>query len=108
MKWGDEWPAKHDLSRLRLLGSVGEPINPEAWMWYREHIGGKRCSIVDTWWETETGAVVISPLPRITHTKTGSAAKKLPRYSADFLDSPGERNENGGGVLALTQPRPPI
>ena len=63
MKWGDQWPAKHDLSRLRLLGSVGEPINPEAWMWYREHIGGKRCPIVDTWWQTETGAIVISPLP---------------------------------------------
>jgi acetyl-CoA synthetase len=71
MKWGDQWPAKHDLSRLRLLGSVGEPINPEAWMWYREHIGGNRCPIVDTWWQTETGSIVISPLPGITATKPG-------------------------------------
>ncbi|HEV7839222.1 MAG TPA: acetate--CoA ligase [Gemmatimonadaceae bacterium] len=106
MKWGDEWPAKHDLSQLRLLGSVGEPINPEAWMWYREHIGGNRCPIVDTWWQTETGAIVISPLPGITATKPGSATQALPGYSADLLDSLGERIEVGGGLLALTKPWP--
>ena len=106
MKWGDEWPAQHDLSRIRLLGSVGEPINPEAWMWYREHIGGNRCPIVDTWWQTETGAIVISPLPGITPTKPGSATKALPGYSADLLDSIGERIEIGGGLLALTKPWP--
>ncbi|HJP61291.1 MAG TPA: acetate--CoA ligase, partial [Gemmatimonadaceae bacterium] len=106
MKWGDEWPAKHDLSRLRLLGSVGEPINPEAWMWYREHIGGNRCPIVDTWWQTETGAIMISPLPGITATKPGSATMPLPGYSADLLDSTAERIEVGGGLLAVTQPWP--
>jgi len=94
------------LSRLRLLGSVGEPINPEAWMWYREHIGGNRCPIVDTWWQTETGAIVISPLPGITQTKPGSATKALPGYSADLLDSTGKRIEVGGGLLALTKPWP--
>jgi acetyl-CoA synthetase len=106
MKWGDEHPAKHDLSRLRLLGSVGEPINPEAWMWYRENIGGNRCPIVDTWWQTETGAVVISPLPGITATKPGSATQALPGYAAELLDSTGERIDVGGGLLALTQPWP--
>jgi acetyl-CoA synthetase len=106
MKWGDDWPAGHDLSSLRLLGSVGEPINPEAWMWYREHIGGNRCPIVDTWWQTETGAIVISPLPGITLTKPGSATKALPGYSADLLDSTGKRIEVGGGLLALTKPWP--
>ena len=106
MKWGDDWPAKHDLSRLRLLGSVGEPINPEAWMWYREHIGGDRCPIVDTWWQTETGAIVISPLPGVTATKPGSATNALPGYSADLLDSLGKRIEVGGGLLALTKPWP--
>jgi acetyl-CoA synthetase len=106
MKWGDDWPAKHDLSSLRLLGSVGEPINPEAWMWYREHIGGDRCPIVDTWWQTETGAIVISPLPGITSTKPGSATKALPGYTADLLDSNGKRIEVGGGLLALTKPWP--
>jgi acetyl-CoA synthetase len=106
MKWGDEWPAKHDLSSLRLLGSVGEPINPEAWMWYREHIGGDRCPIVDTWWQTETGAIVISPLPGITSTKPGSATKALPGYTAELLDSIGERIDVGGGLLALTKPWP--
>ncbi|HKR09433.1 MAG TPA: acetate--CoA ligase [Gemmatimonadaceae bacterium] len=106
MKWGDDWPAKHDLSRLRLLGSVGEPINPEAWMWYREHIGGNRCPIVDTWWQTETGAIMISPLPGITSTKPGSATKALPGYSADLLDSTAERIEVGGGLLAVTKPWP--
>ena len=106
MKWGDEWPATHDLSSLRLLGSVGEPINPEAWMWYREHIGGDRCPIVDTWWQTETGAIVISPLPGITATKPGSATRTLPGYTADLLDSEGKRIDVGGGLLALTRPWP--
>ena len=106
MKWGDEHPAKHDLSRLRLLGSVGEPINPEAWMWYREHIGGNRCPIVDTWWQTETGAIVISPLPGITATKPGSATLPLPGYTAELLDSAANRIDVGGGLLALTKPWP--
>ncbi len=106
MKWGDEHPAKHDLSQLRLLGSVGEPINPEAWMWYQEHIGGNRCPIVDTWWQTETGAIVISPLPGVTETKPGSATKPLPGYFAELLDSTGERIPVGGGLLALTKPWP--
>jgi acetyl-CoA synthetase len=106
MKWGAEHPKLHDLSRLRLLGSVGEPINPEAWMWYREHIGGNRCPIVDTWWQTETGAIVISPLPGVTETKPGSATQALPGYSADLLDHTGSRIEVGGGLLALTQPWP--
>jgi acetyl-CoA synthetase len=106
MKWGDEHPAKHDLSRLRLLGSVGEPINPEAWIWYNEHIGHKRCPIVDTWWQTETGAIVISPLPGITETKPGSATKPLPGYSAALLDSEASEIPVGGGLLALTRPWP--
>ena len=106
MKWCDEHPAKHDLSRLRLLGSVGEPINPEAWIWYQEHIGGNRCPIVDTWWQTETGAIVISPLPGVIETKPGSATKPLPGYFADLLDSTGQRIPVGGGLLALTKPWP--
>jgi acetyl-CoA synthetase len=106
MKWGDHHPANHDLSRIRLLGSVGEPINPEAWMWYREHIGGNRCPIVDTWWQTETGAIVISPLPGITETKPGSATKALPGYTAELLDSTAQRIDVGGGLLALTKPWP--
>jgi acetyl-CoA synthetase len=106
MKWGAQHPAKHDLSRLRLLGSVGEPINPEAWMWYHEHIGGKRCPIVDTWWQTETGAIVISPLPGVTATKPGSATTTLPGFTADLLDSAGGRIAIGGGLLALTKPWP--
>jgi acetyl-CoA synthetase len=106
MKWGAAHPAKHDLSRLRLLGSVGEPINPEAWMWYHEHIGGARCPIVDTWWQTETGAIVISPLPGLTATKPGSATKPLPGFTADLLDSLGGRIDVGGGLLALTKPWP--
>ena len=106
MKWGDEHPAKHNLSRLRLLGSVGEPINPEAWMWYREHIGGNRCPIVDTWWQTETGAIVISPLPGVTATKPGSATMALPGYTAELLDSAANRIDVGGGLLALTKPWP--
>lgn len=106
MKWGDRWPARHDLSRLRLLGSVGEPINPEAWMWYREHIGGNRCPIVDTWWQTETGAIVISPLPGITETKPGSATTPLPGFTAALLDAKANEIGVGGGLLALTKPWP--
>jgi acetyl-CoA synthetase len=106
MKWGDEYPAAHDLSRLRLLGSVGEPINPEAWMWYREHIGGDRCPIVDTWWQTETGAIVLSPLPGLTATKPGSTTLALPGYSAELLDQNANVIPVGGGLLALTRPWP--
>ena len=106
MKWGDQWPAKHDLSRLRLLGTVGEPINPEAWMWYRKHIGGDRCPIVDTWWQTETGAIVISPLPGVTETKPGSATMPLPGYQAALLDAKGNEIKVGGGLLSLTHPWP--
>jgi acetyl-CoA synthetase len=96
----------HDLSKLRLLGSVGEPINPEAWMWYREHIGGDRCPIVDTWWQTETGAIVISPLPGITETKPGSATTPLPGYTAELLDDKANVIPEGGGLLSLTRPWP--
>jgi acetyl-CoA synthetase len=106
MKWGKQWPAKHDLSRLRLLGSVGEPINPEAWIWYQQVIGGGRCPIVDTWWQTETGAIVISPLPGITETKPGSATMPLPGYRAALLDAGGKEITVGGGLLALTKPWP--
>jgi acetyl-CoA synthetase len=106
MKWGAAHPNKHDLSRLRLIGTVGEPINPEAWMWYHEHIGGKRCPIVDTWWQTETGCIVISPLPGLTHTKPGSATRPLPGFAADLLDSAANPIAVGGGLLALTKPWP--
>ena len=106
MKWGNTYPRKHDLSRLRLLGSVGEPINPEAWMWYHEVIGAKRCPIVDTWWQTETGAIAISPLPGITATKPGSGTRPLPGFSADLLDAAGNTIPVGGGFLALTKPWP--
>jgi acetyl-CoA synthetase len=106
MKWGNQHPAAHDLSQLRLLGTVGEPINPEAWIWYRDHIGGQRCPIVDTWWQTETGAIVISPLPGVTPTKPGSATKPLPGYSAALLDSNANEITVGGGLLALTRPWP--
>ena len=106
MKWGDHEPAKHDLSSLRLLGSVGEPINPEAWMWYHEHIGGSRCPIVDTWWQTETGAIMISPLPGVTTTKPGSATFGLPGIGTELVDESGEHVERGGGYLTLTQPWP--
>jgi acetyl-CoA synthetase len=106
MKWGAQLPERHDLSRLRLLGTVGEPINPEAWIWYHRHIGGERCPIVDTWWQTETGAIVISPLPGLTATKPGSATMPLPGYSAALLDSNAEPIALGGGLLALTQPWP--
>ncbi|MFC1430951.1 acetate--CoA ligase [Streptacidiphilus sp. N1-3] len=107
MKWGDDIPAKFDLSSLRILGSVGEPINPEAWIWYREHIGAGKTPIVDTWWQTETGAMMISPLPGVTHTKPGSAQTPLPGISATVVDD--EANEvpdGGGGYLVLTEPWP--
>ena len=106
MKWGRQWPAAHDLSRLRLLGTVGEPINPEAWMWYHNHIGGKRCPIVDTWWQTETGSIMISPLPGVTETKPGSATQSLPGIEVDVLDEAGNRVKVGGGYLAITKPWP--
>jgi acetyl-CoA synthetase len=103
MKWGAEWPKRHDLSRLRLLGSVGEPINPEAWMWYHETIGAGRCPIVDTWWQTETGQILITPLPGLTVTKPGSATRPFPGIRAEILTDGGERVEVGGGLLALTR-----
>jgi len=107
MKWGDEFPNSQDLSSLRLLGSVGEPINPEAWMWYREVIGGNRCPIVDTWWQTETGAILISPLPGITATKPGSAMAALPGISVKVFDDEAREMGNGhGGYLVLTEPWP--
>ncbi|CAA9302002.1 MAG: Acetyl-CoA synthetase [uncultured Gemmatimonadaceae bacterium] len=106
MKWGDHHPAAHDLSTLRLLGSVGEPINPEAWMWYQQHIGGNRCPIVDTWWQTETGAIAISPLPGVTATKPGSATEPLPGYAVELLDAEGRPMRVGGGLLAITRPWP--
>jgi acetyl-CoA synthetase len=107
MKWGDEIPAKFDLSSLRVLGSVGEPINPEAWMWYRRVIGGDNTPIVDTWWQTETGAIMISPLPGVTATKPGSAMRALPGVGADVVDDQGKPVPNGGGgLLVLTEPWP--
>ena len=107
MKWGAEIPAQYDLSSLRLLGSVGEPINPEAWMWYRSVIGGDRCPIVDTWWQTETGAMMISPLPSVTACKPGSAMRALPGIGAAVVDDNGTPVENGGGgYLVLTEPWP--
>ena len=107
MKWGDEFPKAHDLTSLRLLGSVGEPINPEAWMWYREVIGGNRCPIVDTWWQTETGAIMISPLPGVTTTKPGSAMRPIPGISAKVVDDSATPVGNGhGGFLILDQPWP--
>jgi acetyl-CoA synthetase len=107
MKWGVGEPAKHDLSSLRVLGSVGEPINPEAWMWYREHIGGDRCPIVDTWWQTETGGIMISPLPGLTITKPGSATFPLPGIGAEVVDEAGNPVRRGeGGYLTLTRPWP--
>ncbi|HXV90938.1 MAG TPA: acetate--CoA ligase [Gemmatimonadales bacterium] len=106
MKWGAEHPARHDLSRLRLLGTVGEPINPEAWMWYREHIGGGRCPIVDTWWQTETGGIMITPLPGAVTTKPGSATIAFPGIDATLLDGEGHQVPVGGGYLAITSPWP--
>ncbi len=106
MLWGDHEPAKHDLSTLRLLGTVGEPINPEAWMWYHKHIGSGRCPIVDTWWQTETGHIMITPLPGITTTKPGSATKAFPGIKAAILDEQGNEIKEGGGYLAIMKPWP--
>jgi acetyl-CoA synthetase len=106
MKWGEELPKAHDMSSLRLLGSVGEPINPEAWMWYHRNIGGERCPIVDTWWQTETGAILITPLPGIVPTKPGSATKAFPGIDAQILNEKGDPVDVGGGYLAITSPWP--
>ena len=107
MKWGDEHPAAHDLSSLRVLGTVGEPINPEAWVWYSQHIGNDNCPIVDTWWQTETGGIMITPLPGITHTVPGSATKAFPGVEAVLVDDDGNEIEGaGGGYLALKHPWP--
>ncbi len=107
MKWGPQWPGEHDLSSLRLLGSVGEPINPKAWLWYHRVIGGERCPIVDTWWQTETGAIMITPLPGITSTKPGSATRPFPGMQAQVLgESSGEPLQEGQGLLVLTHPWP--
>ena len=107
MKWGSDIPAKFDLSSIRLLGSVGEPINPEAYVWYRETIGGSNAPVVDTWWQTETGQIMISPLPGVTHGKPGSAMKGLPGVSADVVTEEGESVPNGsGGYLVLKEPWP--
>jgi len=107
MKWGTQYPEKHDLTSLRLLGSVGEPINPEAWIWYQEHIGGGRCPVVDTWWQTETGAIMITPLPGITTLKPGSATKPFPGVYADIVNDKGESVPlGGGGYVVLNKPWP--
>jgi acetyl-CoA synthetase len=106
MKWGTQHPARHDLSTLRLLGSVGEPINPEAWIWYQTHIGGGRCPIVDTWWQTETGGIMITPLPGVTTTKPGSATKAFPGIAPELVDNTGAVLPAGGGFLTLAAPWP--
>jgi acetyl-CoA synthetase len=106
MKWGVDWPKRRDMSSLRLLGSVGEPINPEAWIWYHENIGGERCPIVDTWWQTETGMIMISALPGITPLKPGSATRPLPGVHAEIRTQSGAAVSVGGGLLALTRPWP--
>jgi len=106
MKWGEDYPAQHNLSSLRLLGTVGEPINPKAWLWYHAVIGGERCPIVDTWWQTETGAIMISTLPGVTAAKPGSAGLPLPGVSAALVDESGREIEQGGGLLTLTRPWP--
>jgi acetyl-CoA synthetase len=106
MKWGTEWPEKRNLSSLRLLGSVGEPINPEAWVWYHRYIGSERCPVVDTWWQTETGAIMITPLPGITSTKPGSATRAFPGIKAEIKNDKGESLLAGGGLLAITKPWP--
>ena len=106
MKWGVNWPAARDLNSLRLLGSVGEPINPEAWMWYHEHIGRNRCPVVDTWWQTETGHILMTPLPGITTLKPGSVTRPFPGVEVEIRTATGERIHNGGGLLALTRPWP--
>jgi acetyl-CoA synthetase len=104
MRWGTSWPDGSDLSKLRLLGTVGEPINPEAWMWYHETIGGGRCPIVDTWWQTETGAIMITPLPGVTETKPGTATRAFPGIEATILSDAGE--ETSAGYLAISSPWP--
>jgi len=106
MKWGHQEPEKHDLSSLRVLGSVGEPINPEAWMWYHRHIGGERCPIVDTWWQTETGGHMVTPLPGVIDTKPGSATVPLPGIVGEVVDDHGNRVDRGGGYWTITQPWP--
>ncbi|MBE56571.1 MAG: acetate--CoA ligase [Acidobacteria bacterium] len=106
MRWGTKWPAKRDLSSLRLLGSVGEPINPEAWMWYYEHIGRQLCPVVDTWWQTETGAILITPLPGLTTLKPGSASHPFPGITAEIRTADGQVVTEGGGLLAITKPWP--
>jgi AMP-binding enzyme/GPR1/FUN34/yaaH family len=106
MKWGEEYPAKHNLSSLRLLGTVGEPINPKAWLWYHAVIGGERCPIVDTWWQTETGAIMITTLPGLLPAKPGSAGLPLPGISAALVDESGDEVAQGSGLLALTRPWP--
>src|SRR5512138_3751835 len=106
MRWGTEWPAKRDLSSLRLLGSVGEPINPEAWVWYQQVIGNGRCPVVDTWWQTETGAIMITPLPGVTTLKPGSATRPFPGISAEIRNERGDAVDVGGGLLAITRPWP--
>jgi acetyl-CoA synthetase len=107
MKWGEDWPAKHDLSSLRLLGTVGEPINPEAWVWYQTNVGGGRCPVVDTWWQTETGMIMITPLPGVVDTKPGSATFPFPGVDADIVDNDGRPvGIPGGGYLVLKKPWP--
>ena len=106
MRWGEDYPAMHDMSSLRLLGSVGEPINPEAWIWYHKNIGGERCPIVDTWWQTETGAILITPLPGYTTTKPGSATRTFPGITAAILDEAGNEVPEGGGYLVIQRPWP--
>src|SRR3989454_150915 len=107
MKWGPDYPARRDLSSLRLLGTVGEPINPEAWIWYHKHIGGGRCPVVDTWWQTETGMILISPLPGVTTLKPGSATMPFPGVDADIVNEQGESVPlDSGGYLILRRPWP--
>jgi acetyl-CoA synthetase len=106
MRWGTEWPSGHDLSSLRVLGSVGEPINPEAWVWYYRFIGHEHCPVVDTWWQTETGAIMITPLPGVTTLRPGSATRPFPGIAAEIRNERGEKVEVGGGLLALTRPWP--
>jgi len=106
MKWGTEWPERHDLSSLRLLGTVGEPINPEAWIWYQKHIGRGKCPVVDTWWQTETGMILITPLPGVTRTRPGAATLPFPGVQAKILNLAGQEVKVGGGYLAITRPWP--
>ena len=106
MKWGAQEVVRHDLSTLRVLGTVGEPINPEAWMWYHTHIGGEQCPIVDTWWQTETGGHMITPMPGVTTTKPGSACGPIPGIVVEVVDDQGNKVERGGGYLTITEPWP--